>query len=44
MNLKKILIIDDDLVIAEIYQRKFSIAGYEAEVADERRNRGPVRL
>jgi len=33
MNLKKILIIDDDLVIAEIYQGKFRTAGYEAEVA-----------
>lgn len=35
MNPKKILIIDDDQVIAEIYQGKFRMAGYEAEVAAE---------
>lgn len=35
MNAKKILIIDDDQVIAEIYQSKFRIEGYEATVAGD---------
>lgn len=33
MNRKRILIIDDDLAIANIYQTKFQIEGYTAEVA-----------
>lgn len=35
MNAKKILIIDDDLVIADIYRSKFQIEGYETEVAGD---------
>ncbi len=35
MNAKRILIVDDDLVIADIYQNKFRLAGYEAEVAGD---------
>jgi CheY-like chemotaxis protein len=35
MNAKKILIIDDDPVIANIYQTKFQVEGYEAELAGD---------
>jgi CheY-like chemotaxis protein len=35
MNAKRILIVDDDQVIANIYQNKFRMAGYEAEVAGD---------
>src|ERR1035438_1266576 len=35
MNAKRILIVDDDQVIANIYQNKFRMAGYGAEVAGD---------
>jgi CheY-like chemotaxis protein len=35
MNAKTILIVDDDQVIANIYQNKFRIEGYESEVAGD---------
>jgi CheY-like chemotaxis protein len=35
MKAKRILIVDDDQVIANIYQNKFRIEGYEAEVAGD---------
>ena len=35
MNAKRILIVDDDQVIANIYQNKFQVEGYEAEQAGD---------
>ena len=35
MNAKRILIVDDDQVIANIYQNKFRVEGYEAEQAGD---------
>lgn len=35
MNPKKILIVDDDFAIANIYQNKFRVEGYAAEVASD---------
>ena len=50
MNAKRILIVDDDQVIANIYQNKFQIEGYQVELAGdgdsalEMLRKGPVDL
>src|SRR5208282_903949 len=33
--MKKILIIEDDLIVRTIYRRKFEMAGYKVETAEE---------
>ena len=33
--MKKILIVEDDLIVRSIYRRKFEMSGYKVETAEE---------